>query len=582
MIFEKKICSGKLSKDVNFFIPEKYKDKIDTNNLFSADILFPNLDAQYSEKGVNELIEERENLGKKLFEVSPVGNKYIDIKFHNEIAKRIMENENLINKLHVESLREKHNLTLKKYFGDVVLIKNSLIMNIAAYSHFMMEERAKLLSDIKTRIKSNRKGNDSYIKGLILSTINYDKTQLVKKLLKGAKSPFTGIEIYLDYIKSIDESSYKFIYEFITDSLDEIISETAEEIQDLKKKYNVDEYALKSTLLPQVVYPDNFYRAKDKVTNSVYSEKLTLGHFKPVITGTKGKNNFGALVKVDSNVTALELNNDGMGGHTIAFFHPLDEEARIIFDVVANLYNSGNKIITPKDILKVKRNNKNAQISASTEQDIIRIVDSLAKRQVVILSNDNTAPLLWGKVKFKPEKNYYNKLGDKMEGALLPVEKYSTPYMDEDGNIKEKDVYWKILKMPVLYEYAQLKGQISATPMKYLEPTKRGKENFSKRSGHSDSLRIFLATEIDTMNKNPKSYSNLITCERLYKVGGVDEMNTEAAKKDKRSKVRKQTEQILNLLLKNGADNFSGYEWHKKLVGRAQTYYSLEIILPPK
>ena len=455
-------------------------------------------------------------------------------------------------------------------------------MDIAAYSHFMMEERAKLLSDIKTRIKRNKKENDSYIKGLILSTINYNKTQLVKKLLKGAKSPFTGIEIYLDYIKSIDESIYKFIYEFINDSLDEIISKTAEEIQDLKKKYNVDEYALDSTLLPPVIYPDNFYRAKDKVTNSVYSEKLTLGHFKPVITGTKGNNDFGALVKVDSNVTALELNNDGMGGHTIAFFHPLDEEARIIFDVVANLYNSGNKIITPKDILKVKRNNKNAQISASTEQDIIRIVDSLAKRQIVILSNDNTAPLLWGKVKFKPEKKYYNKLGDKMEGALLPVEKYSTPYMDEEGNIKEKDVYWKILKMPVLYEYAQIKGQISTTPMKYLEPTKRGKENFTKRSGHSDSLRIFLATEIDTMNKNPKSYSNIITCERLYKVGGVLDSDSENTRKRKCLRIRKLTEKILDLMLKNGAENFTEYAWHKKLVGRAQTYYSLEIFLPPK
>ena len=137
--------------------------------------------------------------------------------------------------------------------------------------------------------------------------------------------------------------------------------------------------------------------------------------------------------------------------------------------------------------------------------------------------------------------------------------------------------------MPVLYEYAQKKRQIASTPMKTLEPNKEKSDFNIRRGGNIDVLRTFLATEIDTMEKTRHSktpYSTKITCDRLYKLNGVDEMKTEAAKKDKRSKTRKQVENILNLLLQNGADNFTGFKWHKKLIGRAQTYYSLEIILP--
>ena len=349
----------------------------------------------------------------------------------------------------------------------------------------------------------------------------------------------------------------------------------------------IDKYQALS--LSQLIYPENFYRAKDKVTNSVYENKLTLGKFKPIVTGDNNNYAFGAIVKLDilnkKNITALKLNDDGEGGQTVAFINSLNEEARVIFDVVANLYYSGNKIITPKDILRVKRNNKNAKITPQSEQEIIKIVDMLSNQKIIILSNDNTFPLLWGKVNFKPEKKIYKNLADKMEGALLEVRKYSNPYMDENGEMQEKDVYWKILKMPVLYEYAQLKGQISSTPMKYLEPTKRGKENFTKRSGHADALRIFLATEIDTMNKTRGTktpYSTKITCTRLYKIGGIEESDSDEVKKVKRIRVRKQVENILNLMLKNGAENFTRYEWHKKLIGKAQTYHSIEIFLPEK
>ena len=581
-LYTKRLLTEDGLQSIDCFIPYSYDSDVSGSETVAVDIVLPNLEKKYSNENIGILLKEKSRLLKQLNISTNTGVG------SNEQGVIILSQINIIQKkidiLYKKYLIEYHKDILKKYADDLQLIENSIKIMIAAFGYNVRVKFENIISHTERSLELHSKSNLPHIKRFLLTTDEYNLHLLKKLLLEGGNEKYTGIGVYLDYLCDKDKEMYDFILKFMDETISTAIEEFSDHINNLKDKMkDISLTSLNQEIsLPQVIYPDNFYRAKDKVTNSVYENKLTIGQFKPVITGNKGKNDFGALVKIDSNLTALELNNDGMGGHTIAFFYPLDEEARIIFDVVANLYYSGNKIITPKDILKVKRNNKKAQMSASTEQDIIKIVDSLARRQVVILSNDNTAPLLWGKVKFKPEKKYYNKLADKMEGALLPVEKFSTPYIDVDGIIKEKDVYWKILKMPVLYEYAQIKGQISATPMKYLEPTKRGKENFTKRSGHSDSLRIFLATEIDTMNKNPKGYSNIITCERLYKVGGVLESDSENTRKRKCLRIRKLTESTLDLMLKNGAENFTGYKWHKKLVGRAQTYHSIEILLTDK
>ena len=364
--------------------------------------------------------------------------------------------------------------------------------------------------------------------------------------------------------------------------ISDVIKSTKKEIKKYKETSNL-------------TFPEYYMRAKDKVTQSVFNNELTVDKFEFVKTYEPKKGNpFGALVKVDGKkFYECELSNDGQGNKTVAYLPiELTDDERMIFDAFVALYKAGNSVVTPNDVNKVIKNYKTAKLHEKREQEIIKSVDKLSSIKVIILSNDTIFNGIdkWRKIRSKarPEKQLYDKIADKYEGYLLPVEKSSTPYKDEEGQFHEKDVKWKILKLPALYEYAEAKKQISTTAMKVLkpaEPTNTESGTSKRRSGKVDELRIFLVTNIDTMNKtknSKKPYSRIITCDELYKVGGVDKKLDDNTKNVLKSRTRKKVEGILNLLLKNGAKNFIGYEWHKKTVGKATTYHSIEILLPTR
>ena len=87
----------------------------------------------------------------------------------------------------------------------------------------------------------------------------------------------------------------------------------------------------------------------------------------------------------------------------------------------------------------------------------------------------------------------------------------------------------------------------------------------------------FFAREIDTMKKNP-NYSKIIILARIYSIDGIDEVQNDAnSLKQKKKYTRGKIDKILTRFKTNGL--IQGYKFHKKVIGKATTFYSVEILL---
>ena len=98
-----------------------------------------------------------------------------------------------------------------------------------------------------------------------------------------------------------------------------------------------------------------------------------------------------------------------------------------------------------------------------------------------------------------------------------------------------------------------------------------------KRGTHTDELANFLAREIDTMKKKP-NYSKIIVLDRIYSIDGIDEVQNDAnSLKQKKKYTRSKIEKILSRFKANGL--IQGHKFHKKVIGKATTFYSVEILI---
>ena len=126
-------------------------------------------------------------------------------------------------------------------------------------------------------------------------------------------------------------------------------------------------------------------------------------------------------------------------------FTPYDRE---VYDGVITLYEAGNEIVTPSMVYRAMNGLTETEYIKS--EAILKIKESIDKSRFIKTVIDYT-----------DEAKMYNHTVDKTtyEGYLLACNKITV----EAGGTKQEA--YKLLDKPILYEYAQISGQIISVPI---------------------------------------------------------------------------------------------------------------------
>lgn len=332
------------------------------------------------------------------------------------------------------------------------------------------------------------------------------------------------------------------------------------------------------------VTPETFFSPKDKVSNVVWNNEIDIGDDIGVITIFKSEN-FGCIVKL--NYEKIMNSNDVITGAELS---PYD---RNVYDSVVTLYAAGNKIFPLQDIWHVFSQNPSAKLTEVERKKLLKSLFHIARFWITIVTDYSEKTEVWAEKNsnpenkpFKPERKFYKKLQSSYTGHLLEFRVVAnrcvkTVHSNNGQDVIEKETTAEILELgfcPILYQYAKAKGQVASTPIKLLNTSDRSnKKIVINRGYHNDEITTFLAREIDTMKKS-STYNNITLLERFYIIDGINEVQTDTnSVNKKKKKTRDKIEKILSHFKINGI--IKDYIFHKKIFGKASTFYSVEILL---
>ena len=275
-------------------------------------------------------------------------------------------------------------------------------------------------------------------------------------------------------------------------------------------------------------------KLSNKITKENHLENLKL----EVIVGSgKSKNEI---------TTKVMLNYENENVHLISRveFTPYDRE---VYDGVTTLYEAGNIVVNPAMVYRAM--NGLTETEQVSEKAVDEVRKSLDKSSFIKISIDYT-----------DEAKLYNREIDKTTyvGYLLACEKIIV----ESGGT-ELEAY-KLLRCPILYEYAQISGQIITVPINLLNT--RDTVNSTE---DVIIIRGFLLRQIEWM-KHPKSNrSTNITYQSVYEELEILRADLdERAYENKTGKIRKHIKAILeSWKTQKYLKNFEEYKDGKQFKG---------------
>jgi hypothetical protein len=287
--------------------------------------------------------------------------------------------------------------------------------------------------------------------------------------------------------------------------------------------------------IPKTKYPDSFIIPKDKISNKLFEGALTIGTVNRIATeGKKSKKELTAKVSIGF---------DELKGITIS--RDLNSYDREIHDAIVSLYvDGGNEYITPLMIYRTMTGNPKAKI---TPKQFQAISDSVIKCSVTRIRIDA-----------KDEATAYGMDRLIYEGNLIYTKKI-------EGEHKGETNEWiYIMERPVLFDYAESKGQIDRANIKLLNtPVSKNEETII--------LQGYLLRRIRTMQKSKVSRN--ILYETIYKQLNI-EAATAGALRKKQTKVRHTVKEILDYWMKE-----KEIKNYKENLGKNNAIISLSILL---
>jgi len=283
-------------------------------------------------------------------------------------------------------------------------------------------------------------------------------------------------------------------------------------------------------------YPANFVAPTDKVSNLAFSNELTGGHIQQLAMERRGSN------KQITTLASIDFDNLN-GSVQIKGRKELTPYDREVHDAIITLYvEGGNEYITPQMIYQVMTGNPNAYLEKKQAEAINESITKCMYSRIIIDASE--------------EAKAYGFDSFKYDGSLISGERVTATL---NGTVVE---CLRILRPPVLYEYANKKNQIGRFNIKLLNtPINKTKRIIT--------LQGYLYRRILSM-KNNSNLSKTIVYDTVYNQLDIKAASDGALRK-KKAKLRDQIKTILDYWKK---ENFiAGYVENK----RGQVIYSVTI-----
>lgn len=363
-----------------------------------------------------------------------------------------------------------------------------------------VENNKKLIEDIRIQISEATgervKELTEDLEELIFNTEDLERTDL-SSIYEATYSP-AGLQkrinenfsLYFDFIKKADPQAFKELQEFIDSAI-----ERRDELE-LADDKTISSAKEENTLtVKNTIFPTCFITPKDKVSNYLFVGEISATD---------------ELLSTEKNGSKKELtvktsiNYDELQGVTIAGKKELAPYDREIHDSIVSLIEVGNNPISPLMILRTMTGNPEATLNPTQEKAIDESVHKLFFSKLRIDASGEA-------VAYKMEKAIY-------EGYLIAGEK---ALVKHKGN--EPQVWYNILRSPVLYDYAKSKKQIAQIPINLL---------YTPVNKNEDTIIIqgYLYRRILTM-KGSTGQSNAIVLQTVFKYANMEDITRDKKKR---------------------------------------------------
>ena len=294
--------------------------------------------------------------------------------------------------------------------------------------------------------------------------------------------------------------------------------------------------------LPQLssIIPQKHVMPNNKLANSLTKDIIDAGAIDLVVSG-RGKTEITTRC-----ILSYEGDNVKLSGR-----QPCTEYDRNVADAVTSLflYGDPSHIITPATVYRAMIHSTGTE--TPSPQTLGAVTRSLDKGRFVRVQIDCTQELLRRNASLNGEQI----TGGKVDTYLLPLEK-----IEVMAGGKKVTAY-KILKTPVLYDYAKLTKQVLTVPAKLLDVPNAS--NTEQRI----SIKGYLLRRITVM-KGKTQQSNRILFEKIWDAAGKPDPSPKEAQR-----IREYTFTVLDYWKKERY--IKGY----KAIKEGKTYTAVEIQL---
>ena len=294
--------------------------------------------------------------------------------------------------------------------------------------------------------------------------------------------------------------------------------------------------------LPQLssIIPQKHVMPNNKLANSLTKDIIDAGAIDRVVSG-RGKTEITTRC-----ILSYEGDNVKLSGR-----QPCTEYDRNVADAVTSLflYGDPSHIITPATVYRAMIHSTGTE--TPSPQTLGAVTRSLDKGRFVRVQIDCTQELLRRNASLNGEQI----TGGKVDTYLLPLEK-----IEVMAGGKKVTAY-KILKTPVLYDYAKLTKQVLTVPAKLLDVPNAS--NTEQRI----SIKGYLLRRITVM-KGKTQQSNRILFEKIWDAAGKPDPSPKEAQR-----IREYTFTVLDYWKKERY--IKGY----KAIKEGKTYTAVEIQL---
>ncbi len=345
--------------------------------------------------------------------------------------------------------------------------------------------------------------------------------EAIKKIEEEKESP---TRIYTDYALNIIIDNYKEVIKTSKEVLDKFQSIDKDNIQD----FSFSKVALSfSELLDAINIKSSSIEGKEEIEllNSIIPQNYIIPNNRLINKMVKGEVPYNKEFELRINkeaakkkiITKVSLNYDDENIQIYdkdKRFTPYD---RSVHNAICSLYEAGNINFTPDQVYRAMNGLDDQQYVSP--QAVGAITKSLDKSRR-ILANIN----------YTDEAKAYKKGIDSciVEDYILSAKKVT---LEAGGH---KVTGYKLNSKPILYEYAQVTGQILTVPSKLLNT-----KDVIRSTPEVIIIREYLIRRIEVMKRN-NNQSNCILLERVY-----EEINEPEPTKEKAKKVRDIIEKLL-------------------------------------